>query len=316
MIYHRYTLLILALAVFIGIIWLSDPIKLVEVISGVDRIFLLYAFIASNIALFTRIVKWKVLTNFSFGEIVPVQILGMTIGNFTPGKIAEPVKVIILKLKTGAAVSSVLPSVAWERVLDVVVLIVMSMISLHIISSRTQFFLASSLIIGVFFAIVVLVLLIIYNKKIGTRIFDILGKFPLMKSIGKDFVETFYKRRIQKRKIFYSFIATSVAWLIDGFIIYILLLSLGIDSSPFLLSGIVALSILIGIASSLPGGIGSSEFVMILLLGVLGISTHIAVAITIVARFMTFWYPALLGGVSFFYLGRKIDMNSIKSSFA
>jgi len=95
-------------------------------------------------------------------------------------------------------------------------------------------------------------------------------------------------------------------------IFYLVLLSMGISSDFVLLAGIVCLSALIGIASSLPGGIGSSEIVMIFLIGLTGVAGSVAVSAVFIYRIMTFWFGAFIGGLSFIYLSRKVDMKNLK----
>ena len=71
------------------------------------------------------------------------------------------------------------------------------------------------------------------------------------------------------------------------------------------------MSVMIGIASSLPGGLGTTEVVMTFLLGLNGVESSIAVAASITFRFMTIWFVNLLGGISFIYMSRKFEIKKI-----
>jgi uncharacterized protein (TIRG00374 family) len=157
-----------------------------------------------------------------------------------------------------------------------------------------------------------MLLLIIHSRSFGQKFFGIIRRLPLFKSIKSDFIETFYKEKTEKRKIFLSFILTSLVWILDGVILYFVLLSFGIEISPLLLAGIVAVSILVGVASWLPGGIGSAEVTMIFLLSITGVENSAAVTGVLVTRFITFWYGAALGAVSFAYLSRTINLKNLK----
>ena len=110
-----------------------------------------------------------------------------------------------------------------------------------------------------------------------------------------------------------SFILTFVTWLVIGCVLYASLLAFGYDMNPLVLSGVVALSVIVGIASSLPGGVGTTELVMIFLLKVLGVDGAVAAAATITFRLATIWFVNILGGVSFVYLSRKFKIKNILS---
>ena len=86
---------------------------------------------------------------------------------------------------------------------------------------------------------------------------------------------------------------------------------MGINIDLLLLVGIASLSFTIGIASSLPGGLGSTEIVMAILLGLIGIPEGIAIAAVFVSRLFSFWYVSLLGAVSFFHIGKKIEIKRV-----
>ena len=63
---------------------------------------------------------------------------------------------------------------------------------------------------------------------------------------------------------------------------------------------------LLGLASSLPGGIASSDAAMIFLLTSLGTSVAKSAASVLIARAITLGYSLLVGIASFVYLSNKI----------
>ena len=66
--------------------------------------------------------------------------------------------------------------------------------------------------------------------------------------------------------------------------------------------GIYGLAVLAGSLTFLPGGIGGTEAVMIILLSLLGIDYISALAITIICRAATLWFAIFIGGISFFFI--------------
>ena len=109
-------------------------------------------------------------------------------------------------------------------------------------------------------------------------------------------------------------IITLLAWLLDGLTFYLVLLSFSVNlpvSAIFLMSCVLSLSILIGLLSTLPGGIGGTEVVMVVLLMSMGVEQVIAVSTVILGRFITLGYSMILGYASFLYLSKKIDIKNI-----
>jgi uncharacterized protein (TIRG00374 family) len=311
MVKKRVLLISLSVVILIGIIIYADPVLLLSILSKSDLKYVILAFAVSNISMLIRVLKWRVLLkDVGFLELFPIQVFGMTVSNFTPGKIAEPTKAVILKMKKGLAVSETLSTVIWERIMDVLVMIMFSLIAIPFLTKT--FFLISSISIAAFLGIIIVFLIILYNKNIGIKIFNFIRRFPVLKKISGGFIKTFYKSRIEKKRLVGCFLLTVIPWFFEGVVLYLSLLALGVYSNPLILAGIVALSLLIGIASSLPGGLGSTEAVMVIVLGMIGIGSTIGIAGIMLARFLTFWYGAFVGALSFFYLSRKIDLSALK----
>jgi glycosyltransferase 2 family protein len=309
---YRFFLLGVSLAIMAIIVWYSNPAALLSLLSTADMRYIALAFVLSNISICFRVLKWKALLNkVGFRELYPVQMLGITISNFTPGKLGEPIKTLLLKMRKGIAVSESLSSILWERVLDIIILCTFALFALQTIGLNSDLYFVSLASIAIFAAIIITFLLILESKRIGMKIFSFFKKFPLLNKISEDFIETFYKSKVKKRKIALSIIFTAIPWLLEGFVFYCAFMAFGISLSPLNLAWIVALSVLIGVASFLPGGIGSTDAAMIFLLGIMGIGSTIAVATVLLYRFISMWYGVFVGGLSFVYLSRKIDLKKI-----
>jgi len=312
---RKLNLKILALAVSLLILILliiyADPAKFLAIVAASNYKFLALAFGISTISVLLRVMKWKVLLDgVSFSSIMPVQMLGMTISNFSPGKIAEPIKGVIFKLKEGRAVSSILPSIIWERVIDVVVLVILAMVGAYFfLILDPKFYLISIFVISVFILALVVGLLTMYKKGFGLWIFKILKRLPFTGRLSDSFIKTFQESRVNRSKVAYSFVITIIAWVLEGFVLHYAFLSIGINLSPIILASIFALATLIGIASSLPGGIGSTEVVMTIFLGYFGIEKSLAIVGILLARFLSIWYVNLLGGLSLIYLMKKLNIS-------
>lgn len=308
---YKLAMLLISLVILAAVIAYSNPAALLGLLAASDYKFIFIGFFISLAAILLGVMKWRgLLKGVSFRELVPIQILGFTISNFTPGKAAEPAKAILLKAVKEVPISSSLASIIWERVMDVIVLILFSVAAISTLSLGSNFILAA-FGVTVFVVIITISIGILYSERFGRKIFALAKKLPILRRLPDNFMNLFYRTRIEKSRLVQSFIISLVTWFILGFVLYSSLLAFGIEASPLVLSGIVALSVVIGIASSLPGGLGTTEVVMIFLLGLVGVEPTVAAAAALTFRLMTIWFVNIMGGFSFLYLSRKFDIKNI-----
>src|SRR3989338_3224435 len=126
----RFKILMLGISVLIliGIVLYANPVVLVSLIIKSNYSLIIIGFGVAFLTMLLGALKWKVLLDgISFLELFPVQMLCYTLSNFPPGKAAEPAKAVLLKISKGIPISSSLTSIIWERLLDVIVLLVFSM---------------------------------------------------------------------------------------------------------------------------------------------------------------------------------------------
>ncbi len=86
-----------------------------------------------------------------------------------------------------------------------------------------------------------------------------------------------------------------LAWLIQGLAFYFIVQTQQLDIGMGTALSIYALGLLGGALSFVPGGIGTTEAVMALLLGYSGASTTEAIAIPVISRLTTLWFAVSLG---------------------
>ncbi|HLD83641.1 MAG TPA: lysylphosphatidylglycerol synthase transmembrane domain-containing protein [archaeon] len=293
-----------------AVIWLSNPEALFHTAAGANKIYIAAGLCVSVASVCFRVLKWKILVGVDYITLFPVQLFGMTVSNFTPGKAGEPAKALALKSVTGIPVSKSLPTIIWERVMDILVLLLLSVAFMHGAALSGDLLRFSYAGIGIFAAAFLLLLLVLTSRRFGEKFFGALRRFPPLKSLSRGFLETFYGTSFSKTTLAKSLIITAVPWVLDGVVLYLVLLSLGQNAAIISLAGIISISTIIGVASSLPGGIGSMEVVASLLLASLGIPSVTAVAAVLIFRAATFWFGSLLGALSFLYISRKYDMSA------
>lgn len=87
-----------------------------------------------------------------------------------------------------------------------------------------------------------------------------------------------------------------IAWGAEGVAFQVILHKLDVDASLGLAVGIYSVSVLAGALSFLPGGLGSTEAVMVLLLTLIGAEMPAAIAATLICRLATLWFAVAIGG--------------------
>jgi len=317
----RFLLFIFSFIILSAILIFVNPYETFKEMSKVKIEVILITFIIANLATFIRVLKWRfLLDNVKMKDLIPIQLLGITISNLTPGKSGEPIKSILLKLKTGKSISSTLPSVIWERILDILVLLLFSFIGIYTFidrfSEEYKFFIYFS--IFAFIIIITFLFLGLKNKFLGKVILKYLKKLSFFKSVNEKFLENFYSStKIKYYNILASFILTAFVWLLDSLIFFLISTSFISNTKINIItfSSLLSISILLSILSFLPGGIGGTEAIMILLLVYLGFSKSIAASIVIIGRFMTLGYSFILGYLSFLYLSRNKNIGLIRNFF-
>lgn len=85
------------------------------------------------------------------------------------------------------------------------------------------------------------------------------------------------------------------AWIAEGVGLWLIAQALGLEISPWAAVAIYCAAMLAGALSFIPGGLGSTEVVMISLLVSAGAATPSAVAATALIRLATLWFAIALG---------------------
>ncbi len=300
----------ISVALLAWIVWTSNPAELARLLATADKRYIAAALCVSVVSMAFRVLKWKFLVNAPFFILVPVQLFGMTLSNFTPGKMGEPAKALLLKARTGIPVSRSLPSIVWERILDVIVLLSFAALFMFNVPLSGNLAVFSYIGVSLFTIAMLIAGAIIAKRSIGEKIFSLAGRLPFLRKVSNEFINTFYSVSFSRSSLLQSFAATAAPWALDALVLWLAVASLHQSVPYVLLMGVVAISTIIGVASSLPGGIGSMETVASLLLTSLGVPATTAVASVLLFRAATFWFGSAVGALSFLYLSRRLDVRT------
>jgi uncharacterized protein (TIRG00374 family) len=284
-----------------------------ESVKKIGIVGFIFVLIFSLVNYFFRFIRWRRYTS-KLGYSIPTVVnLFIYLSGFslaiTPGKSGELIRSWLLKNENVRYVSSIAILVS-ERVSDLVSLLIL---------------LLMTSVYGVFYSKVWLVVMIICS--IVFLLVFLFGQTNIIRIIyqwiyDKDwkstlkFVDFFLRMSVEFRKcnrvkiLFTSVTFGVVAWAAEG-VGFFLIVYLVSDIGPSLSQSIFVyvLATLIGGITFLPGGLGTTEAVMLTLLINFGVGHEESVAITILARLATLWFGVTIG-ISAVIIGKKYLKNT------
>jgi uncharacterized protein (TIRG00374 family) len=269
----RALLLIFSLLILAILLYYSDFFKVVSLLTKANVFYISLGFCLWFFGLVVRTERWKYLLSkakikLGFWQTARVYISGMFLSNITPLKAGDPLRSLLLKATCKKDISSSLPSVFVERIFDVVVTVLFSLAGLFFFYSFSFWLAATVAVYATVFGIGIYILVSEKRTKKFFGKLSFLFKFVKIEKKVEGFSRGLHKAFIKykNRKIFLvTFIYSVLVWLIEGLILWISFLSIGIPINIAFSVTIVAFTTLIGVLTFLPGGLGSSEAVAILI---------------------------------------------------
>jgi len=282
-------LFLLSIIVLTILIYASDPEKVWHTLKNTNLFFLTIALIIISIDVIIRSIRWQHLLNkvevkISLLQSLKLMIPSLFISNISPAKSAEPIRSVLLKKTNGVDVSTSLPSIIVEKILDIILTSLISATGIiFLIYGAVQF---SAWILLIIFLYLILLSLLIFVLTSETRIKIITAKIISMflfikgiEKIGNEIVnfsllthQSFMKYNDTKC-LFIASVFTLLIWVLEGILFYVFFLALNLEISPLLAFIMVPISTLVGIVSFLPGGIGSSEATLVIFISPLSTLT-------------------------------------------
>jgi uncharacterized protein (TIRG00374 family) len=294
---YKKILPIFSIALLVILLYFSDLPSVVDVLLKTNMLLVSMALAILIASVFVRILRWKLfLRNLNidstWSECSYSYMPALFLSNFTPARVGEPIRSYFLKKMKGVSMSKTIPSVIVERAMDVISLVILGIFILFTFNLGYMVYVDVLLVI----LIIVAGIALLRNERVAGRVFEIFFRIfsfhPKLKEAGKrkgEITGRFHSGfRIKKSILSVVFALSLLIWISEGVIFYLAFLSIGVSLPLFLITSIFAFSILMGVITFLPGGIGSTEFVFALIL-----STYIplsqATAGIMLGRFLTFW---------------------------
>lgn len=315
---------LLLLGVFILILFIKNINFKVILLSiqalGVYKILVLVGLTILNILV--KAIRWKLIirkiTNnsislfFSFISI----IAGVAGGSIVPGRI-ELAKPFMLKTNYNIRLSSSLAGLSIERILDLFTLLLFAIVSLLFITKQN--FISPILIIILTIILVLVTAIVTLFPKFFIQIVNkVLYFFPFSLRIKERLSESIESLlsgfSILKEKLFVVFmtILSIIANGIEVVRLYVLLYFLSIDVSIALVGFAFAVAIIIGVLTTIPGGIGITEFstATILATSLTTIPESLIKVIVLIDRFIAYYLLIFSGAVILMvydFIGKKLS---------
>ena len=227
---------------------------------------------------------------------------------FTPGGSGQIVKSYILHKKYGHSIQKTLPIIFAERFLDLISISFLIFISLFFYPfSESILILFSSLFIIGF------VFILTRNQKYLDFFFQkfkripLVGKFLPDTTLFMSSIHLLHKKTILLKTLLLLIPITFM----DGFIIYFGFLSFDLDLGYLQTIQLFYTSLLLGIFSLIPGGVGVMEGSFTSLLLYQNISLSLGTSITIFVRLCTIWLAFFIGIIFLYFTSKKSEDRSV-----
>lgn len=208
----------------------------------------------------------------------------------TPGKAGEVVKSVLLRTRYQVSLSEGAGVLLVERLGDLLAVLVLAAGGVALMSHGWIYFLGAALLVGGVTAAV-------SSRTLCHALLSRLMRIRKLNSIATKLLRLLDTGRALLRPLplLAGFGIALVAWGCEGWALHVLLRSFGLELRPLTSCSVYGIATLVGALSALPGGVGSFEVVMVLLLSRLGCSVAAAALPVVLFRCCTLWLTSFLG---------------------
>ncbi|MGD8911946.1 MAG: lysylphosphatidylglycerol synthase transmembrane domain-containing protein [Candidatus Thiodiazotropha sp.] len=243
-----------------------------------------------------RFVRWEIYLRRLHSRIPILQSLAYYLGGFafttTPGKAGEAVRSLYLK-RHGVSYVQSLAAFFTERFVDLVAMVLLTLVAALTFPDYRWPILVITALVFAF-------LPVIHAKPLHAFFEWKLQRLSSekLRTVGSGLLELLRlsSTLLCSGQLYAGVVLALIAWGAEGVAFHVILQMLSVDTSLGLAVGIYSISVLAGALSFIPGGLGSTEAVMVMLLILVGADTPTAVAATLICRLATLWFAVIIGG--------------------
>ena len=229
--------------------------------------------------------------NIPFKTGILLYITGLSM-ILTPGGSGELIKSYYLKKRFGYPLAKSFPTVVIERLLDLTAVAgILLMVGLildynYIILSMTALL-----------SILIVIFASGKKKKLFNLLLSVLQKIPILKKQSVSFSESYeiFGELTSSKIITKSAGVSFFAWIIDALMIYFIFIGFNLNFDIIFSTFAMYSSLLLGVLTMIPGGIGVTEVSFVEILKNEGVDTAVSTSLVILYRLVAFWSVTVLG---------------------
>ena len=282
---------------------LSDFSKLSEVILDFEIMYLPLILILVPLGWLALYFRWTFLVKNS-GYVLPhkknfqIFLSGFPL-SITPGKVGELLKCELLKENFNMPRKITAPIILVERLYNAVGIMTISSLGIWYFDfSGIVILITSCALIGIFIAL--------RSKSLFSSLINKTSKIKYLSKFSDSFSDSYevINHSIKPKIFIISSLLSAIYWILESVAVYFVFKSFGIDFLE-LYNVVLAYtsSIILGVASFAPGGIGVAEGTLISLLSIQGLSLSTAITLTLFIRIFTLWYAVFVGFIALKFAG-------------
>ena len=292
--YLQHVLFFIGLLILAYVIIRSGIIENYQILFNVSIPLIILAFFLSLGTIALRIYRWKYLsekynTTISWHDASLVSIASLFYANITPGKIGDLYKAYYMQKRYAMSFFDGISMIFYERFFELMIL--------FLAASAIVFVELKGITVIILEVTAVILLLLIFFYYKADYFLSLLERhstqIPFLKKIPADFKI----RKLPFRDIFGVFVITVFSLGSEFVRLWVVALAFGYTLNPILLTIFFCLSIIAGLASQIPLGVGVMEASLGYFIIILGVASTDAMAIVLTDRLISMYFVLILGFV-------------------
>lgn len=290
--FFKLTLFGIGIAILGFVLWQSGIIENYMILLTVNLPLLVLAFLLSLSTIAFRILRWKILSEkydatISWHDSTLVSIASLFYANITPGKVGDLYKAYYMQKRYAVRFFDGVSMIFYERFFELMLLFLAACAIVFIEMKGI------TVIILEVTAILLILLFFFYYK--ADYFLGIMERnshrIPFLKKIPADF----HIRKLSFGAIIPVFAITLLSLGSEFVRFWVVALAFGYTLNPILLTIFFCLSIIAGLASQIPLGMGVMEASMGYFLIIMGVTSTDAMAIVLTDRMLSMYFVLILG---------------------
>ena len=295
-------MIVAAAAIYAIFLFISDYQKISDVVIDFKIEYLIPILSLVTVSWIPLILMWHLLLkkngiNIPFRKNIVIWLSGSAL-SLTPGQIGELIKSQLIKTLYDIPRTKTAPVVLVEKFYSLTGAIIAGIIGIIILGMDFNLVLFSIAILSIIF-------LLIYYRPVLQYGLKRITKFKFFSKYSDNITDSYEILRNSTGSGISSIcIALAICyWIIISLSVYVTLLAFGIEGVSFLKTiSIYTSSVIIGVITFIPGGLGITESSLVGLFTLEGINVSIALILSVVIRLTTLWYSVSIG-----FIGLKLS---------